>query len=66
MTKKLILATVFMLSITLVSCTKTPNNTTSSNDNTTTVEQNKDSKTAQENKDSKNSQAAKDSSDKKG
>ncbi len=43
MTKKLILATVFMLSITLVSCTKTPNNTTSSNDNTTTVEQNKDS-----------------------
>ena len=43
MTKKLILATVLMLSITMVSCTTKPNNTTSSNDNTTTVEQNKDS-----------------------
>ncbi|BCZ48275.1 hypothetical protein psyc5s11_43420 [Clostridium gelidum] len=41
MTKKLILATVLMLSITMVSCTTTPNNNTSST--TTTVEENKDS-----------------------
>ena len=41
MTRKLILATVLMLSITMVSCTTKPNDTTSSN--TTTVEQNKDS-----------------------
>ena len=40
MTKKLILATVLMLSITMVSCTTKPNNTTSSN---TTVDQNTDS-----------------------
>lgn len=40
MTKKLILATVLMLSITMVSCTTKPNNTTSSN---STVDQNTDS-----------------------
>ncbi|MCE5220352.1 MAG: hypothetical protein LLF98_03565 [Clostridium sp.] len=47
MTKKLILVSVLMLSITLVSCTTKPNNTTKLNDatnsNTTTVDQNKDS-----------------------
>jgi hypothetical protein len=41
MTRKLILATVLMLSITMVSCTTKPNNTT--NSNPTTVDQNKDS-----------------------
>ena len=41
MAKKLILATVLMLSITMVSCTTKPNDTT--NSNTTTVDQNKDS-----------------------
>lgn len=41
MTRKLILATVLMLSITIVSCTTKPNDTNSSS-NTTTVEQNKD------------------------
>jgi len=40
MTKKLILATALMLSITMVSCTTKPNDTT--NSNTTTVDQNKD------------------------
>ena len=42
MTRKLILATVLMLSITMVSCTTKPNDTNSSS-KTTTVEQNKDS-----------------------
>jgi len=42
MTRKLILATVLMLSITMVSCTTKPKDTTNSNSNTT-VEQNKDS-----------------------
>ena len=42
MTRKLILATVLMISITMVSCTTKPNDTNSSS-NTTTVEQNKDS-----------------------
>ena len=41
MTKKLILATVLMLSLTMVSCTTKPNEST--NSNTTTVDQNKDS-----------------------
>jgi hypothetical protein len=50
MTKKLILATVLMLSILMVSCSTKPNDTTNSSDttnsnssNTPTVEQNKDS-----------------------
>jgi len=42
MTRKLIFATVLMLSITLVSCTTKPSDTTNSNSNTTTVDQNKD------------------------
>ena len=42
MTRKLIFATVLMLSITMVSCTIKPNDTNSSS-KTTTVEQNKDS-----------------------
>jgi len=41
MTKKLILATVLMLSLVMVSCTTKPNEST--NSNTTTVDQNKDS-----------------------
>ena len=44
MTRKLILATVLMLSITMVSCTTKPKDTNNSNSNSnTTVEQNKDS-----------------------
>jgi len=44
MTRKLIFATVLMLSITMVSCTTKPSDTTNSNSNsnTTTVDQNKD------------------------
>ena len=42
MTRKLIFATVLMLSITLVSCTTKPSDTTNSNSSTTTVDQNKD------------------------
>jgi hypothetical protein len=41
MTRKLIFATVLMLSITMVSCTTKPNDTTT-NSNATTVDQNKD------------------------
>ncbi|MDR3594843.1 hypothetical protein [Clostridium sp.] len=45
MTRKLILATVLMLSVVMVSCTTKPSDTANSNTNTppTTVEQNKDS-----------------------
>ena len=42
MTRKLIFATVLMLSITMVSCTTKPSDTNNSNSNTTTVDQNKD------------------------
>ena len=42
MTRKLILAVVLMLSITMVSCTSKPSDNTSSNTNTTTVDQNED------------------------
>lgn len=42
MTKKLILATVLMLSITMVSCTTKPNNAANSNTTTNTVDENKD------------------------
>jgi hypothetical protein len=42
MTRKLILATVIMLSLAMVSCTTKPSNTANSSNNTTTVEQNND------------------------
>ena len=42
MTRKLIFATVLMLSITMVSCTTKPSDTTNSNSSTSTVDQNKD------------------------
>ena len=43
MTRKLILATVLMLSITMVSCTTKPKDVTTDSNSNTTVEQNKDS-----------------------
>lgn len=52
MTKKLILATVLMLSITMVSCSTKPNTTTDSSSNTT-VEQNKDSNNSSKTEDNK-------------
>jgi len=60
MTRKLFLATVLMLGITLVSCNTKPNDTSKSNDSTkTTVEQNNDSKSSSEVKDNKPEEDAK-------
>ncbi|MFW2488503.1 hypothetical protein ACN077_07980 [Clostridium chromiireducens] len=60
MTRKLFLATVLMLGITLVSCNTKPNDTSKSNDSTnTTVEQNNDSKSSSEAKDNKTKEDAK-------
>lgn len=58
MTRKLILATVIMLSIAMVSCTTKSNDSSKSNDNTTTVEQNKDNNSSS-NTDNKASEDAK-------
>jgi hypothetical protein len=63
MTRKLILATVLMLSITMVSCTTKPNDSTKSTDNTTsnttTVEQNKDNNSSSNTDSKKTSEDAK-------
>jgi len=46
MTRKLLFATVLMLSITMVSCTTKPSDTNNSNSSTATVDQNKDNNTS--------------------